>query len=98
MSQSVLDELKAQRDELTAFLARYGASNPRVFGSVARRAEAPGSDVDLLIDMPPEAGLFRLAQLQIDLSDKLHRKVDLVTPGELHPRIRDAVLASAVPL
>jgi len=35
-SLEVREALMAHRDEVDALLARYGASNPRLFGSVAR--------------------------------------------------------------
>ncbi len=44
-----LAELRARRDEILSVARRYGASNLRVFGSVAR--EEPANDVDILIDL-----------------------------------------------
>ena len=58
-----LAELRARRDEILSVARRYGASNVRVFGSVAREEPAAG-DVDLLIDL--EAGRSLL-----DLEDAL---------------------------
>lgn len=98
MAVRTLADLRAHREEVLAVLARYGALNPRVFGSVAQGRESENSDIDLLVDLPRDTGLFQLAQLQIDLADRLQRNVDLVTPEELHPRIRESVLRSAVPL
>ena len=47
-----LDELlKTKRDEILKVAAKYGASNVRVFGSVARGEEGPDSDIDLLVVM-----------------------------------------------
>jgi len=98
MATHLIDEIAARRGELLALVARYGGSNLRVFGSVAARAETPESDVDLLVDLPARVGLFQLAQLQLDLADLLRRPVDLVTPEELDPRIRERALRGALPV
>jgi predicted nucleotidyltransferase len=42
--------LRERRAELLAAAARRGASNLRVFGSVARGDDLAGSDVDFLVD------------------------------------------------
>jgi predicted nucleotidyltransferase len=47
-----LTELQQLAPQLHELLARHGASNPAVFGSVARDQALPGSDVDLLVDLP----------------------------------------------
>ena len=38
-------------------LRRLGVSHLSVFGSVARGTAGPGSDVDLMLDLDPKAGL-----------------------------------------
>lgn len=45
------DELHHREAQLRALAARYGVSNLRLFGSVARGEEHPDSDIDLLIDL-----------------------------------------------
>jgi uncharacterized protein len=53
-----LDEVLAHRDEIRAMAARYGLSNIRVFGSVARGKADERSDLDLLVDVEPGHGYF----------------------------------------
>ena len=48
--QPTLDDLRQLRDEILRIAEQYGASNVRVFGSVARGDARPDSDVDLLVD------------------------------------------------
>jgi uncharacterized protein len=54
------DDLRAKLDqyrpEVENVLRRYGASNPRLFGSVARGDASPDSDIDLLVDLDPDRG------------------------------------------
>ncbi len=93
-----LDELEEKRGEILAIAARHGASDVRVFGSVARGEAGSRSDVDFLVEMAPDRSLLdRIALIQ-DLEDALGCKVDVVTPGGLHWHIKDRVLEEAVPL
>lgn len=46
--------LDARGDEFRALLAKYGATNPKLLGSVARRTAHAGSDIDILVEMDPD--------------------------------------------
>lgn len=96
---TVLGSLLNERsDELIAIGRRYGASNIRVFGSVARGDDGLGSDVDLLVDLAPSTSLIDLGNLEEAFSQLLERTVDVVPASALKPRLRDAVLTEAIPL
>lgn len=56
------------------------------------------SDLDLLVDPLPGATLFDLGGLQVELEELLGVPVNLLTPGDLPPRFRDAVLSEAKPV
>jgi uncharacterized protein len=90
--------LRARRDQVLAFARKHGASTVLVFGSVARGDDDAGSDVDLLMDIPPTYSVFTMARLQRELSDLLGVPVDLGSVDDLRPRIRERVLAEARPL
>ena len=45
-----------RREQLDEVRRRYGASNPRLFGSIARSDSTTGSDIDVLVDLDPGAG------------------------------------------
>jgi hypothetical protein len=72
--------LNRHRVDLLAVLARYGARNPRLFGSVARGTAHAGSDIDVLVDLVPGTGnaLLRLAAIGEELSTLLGVRVDVV--------------------
>jgi len=92
------DLLKAQRPAILQLAAQHGASNVRVFGSVARGEAGPESDVDLLVTLADDRSLLDLVGLWQDLEDLLEHKVDVVTDGGLNERMRERVLAEAVAL
>lgn len=94
----LLTRLKARRVELLAAARRRGAMNVRVFGSVARGEEIPGSDVDLLVDMQAGRSLLDLAGLQQDFERLLGHRVDVLTEDSISPYLREQVLREARPL
>ena len=47
------EAVAARREQLDEVLRRYGASNPRLFGSVARGDATTDSDIDVLVDLDP---------------------------------------------
>ena len=73
----------------------------RIRGSSAQWPTAPmrkGSDLDILVDALPGATLFDLGALQVELEDLLGVSVDLLTPGDLPPKLRETILADAQPI
>jgi len=48
-----MNELRSRRRDVYTVAERYGVSNIRVFGSVARAEADDVSDVDLLVDLAP---------------------------------------------
>jgi transcriptional regulator with XRE-family HTH domain len=63
LSGPVGRRVRRRRRDLLAAAAAHGASNLRVFGSVARGQDTSDSDVDLLADLPPGVSLFGLGRL-----------------------------------
>lgn len=86
------------RRAINALAATRGASNLRVFGSVARGEETEHGDIDLLVDLAPHTGQIGLSTLQRDLSTLLSATVDLVPTSDLKPDVARQVLIEAVPL
>ena len=86
------ERLATHRELVKDIAAEYGLSNVRVFGSVARGEEHPGSDIDLLVDIAPGVGLLALGRCQAKLEDLLGAPVDLVPAADLKPGIADEAL------
>ena len=94
----IVEVLKEKRDEILRIAARHGASNVRVFGSVARGEANAQSDVDLLVELERGRSLLDHAALMLDLERLLGRRVDVATERGLKPRIREHILREAVRL
>jgi uncharacterized protein len=90
--------LRKRRAQILSVATRRGAHNVRVFGSVARGNQDEESDLDLLVDFDDGVGLFAWAGLIRELEELLGCAVDVVEVASLRPRIRDDVMAEAVPL
>src|SRR5919201_1254482 len=92
-----LDELRHRRDEILPVCARNGASNVRVFGSVARGEQDAESDVDFLVDIEKGRSLYDVVSLVLDLEELLGCPVNTVeavtlTDDRFSQRVkRDAV-------
>jgi uncharacterized protein len=90
--------LQQYRDVIRRIIERGQLRNPRVFGSVVHGDDREGSDLDLLVDAGPGITLFHLGGLQVELEEALGIPVDLLTPEDLPPRIRERVLREAQPV
>lgn len=99
-SRVLRDLIDAHRAELDAVLRKYGATNPRIFGSVARGDATGDSDIDVLVDMESrqENILFRTGGLNDEFRRILGRKVDIFPVELLRRPVSRAALADAVAL
>lgn len=95
---SRLDLLRERRDRLFQAAARRGAGNVRVFGSVGRDHDRPGSDIDLLVDLSAGRTLVDLVAFRREAREILGSPVDVATPDMLKDSVRETVLAEAAPL
>ena len=90
--------LREKREEILRIAARHGATNVRVFGSMARGEADANSDVDFLVDLEKGRSLFDLGGLQMELQGTLKRPVDVATERGLRERIRERALKDVVAL
>ncbi|MEQ8466709.1 nucleotidyltransferase family protein [Coleofasciculus sp. E1-EBD-02] len=94
----IVDLIQEKREDILRIAALHGASNVRLFGSVARGEAKPDSDIDLLVEMESDRSLLdRIALIQ-DLEDLLGKKVDVATVKGLREVWRDRILNEAVSL
>jgi predicted nucleotidyltransferase len=90
--------LRRRRRALIDEAALHGATNLRIFGSVARGEDTDDSDVDLLVDLDEAVGVVGLVGLERELEALVGRKVDVVPASGLKRRMSSEVLAEAIPL
>ncbi len=87
--------LMEHRIEVLEVATRHGASNLRVFGSVARGDDGPTSDIDLLVDLDDPTNLINVIGLECDLEDVLGIKVDVGALESLRTPLREEVMSEA---
>lgn len=90
--------LEQNRELIRRIISSHRTTNPRVFGSVVHGTDTESSDLDLLVDPLPDASLFDLGAIQIELEESLGVAVDLLTPGDIPKWFREEVLQEAIPV
>jgi len=100
MGMLQVGDAKVDETKLMNLCRRYHVRELSFFGSAVRGEMRPESDIDMLVEFLPGAGidLVDYAGLMLDLSQLLGRKVDLVSKNGLKPLIRASVLEEARPL
>jgi predicted nucleotidyltransferase len=96
MDQATLIEVLRSYD---AALRENGATGLFIFGSRALGTERPDSDLDLFIDYNPSAkipNMFRLMQLEQQISAALGIHVTITTRNALHPLMKDSIEREAL--
>jgi predicted nucleotidyltransferase len=96
MNQATLIEVLKTYD---AALRENGATGLFVFGSRAVGTERPDSDLDLFIDYEPETkipNMFRLMQIEQQISEALGISVTITTRNALHPLMRESIERDAI--
>lgn len=93
------------RDEVIALLRAHepelrqrGVRHAALFGSVARGDAKPASDIDILIELEPDApiDLFAYVALTQYLEDLFPHRVDVANRDRLKPLVRPGVEAEAI--
>lgn len=92
------EALRTNRAAIRRVVEAHRGSNVRVFGSVVQGDDTDDSDLDILIDPTPETTLFDIGAIRHELRVLLGVPVDVLTPLALPDKIRESVLAEAVPL
>jgi uncharacterized protein len=89
--------ISISQQKLQLFCQKYHISRLSLFGSVLRDDFRPDSDVDVLVEFAPghTPGL-EIVDIEEEFSALLGgRKIDLVNPKYLNPRLKSRVLADA---
>ena len=90
--EDVLDTLSNHKEELTA---KYGLSRLGIFGSTARNDATELSDIDIVVEMPPDA--YQMVHMKDELEEMLLGSVDLIRYNKyLNPRLRERIDREAI--
>lgn len=92
--------IDSHRIELEEVLKEYGATNPRLFGSVARGDASENSDIDVLLNLATGTGnaLSRAAGINESFRRILGISVDVIAPERAASPLSESLLEDVVPL
>ena len=94
-----LEDILAYAETIVRIVEKHGATNARLYGSTVRGESRPDSDVDIVVDLSgKKLGAWFPAGLNVELSELLGRRVDVVTFDGLIEPAKAAVLKEAIPL
>lgn len=94
-----LEDLRSKyKPQILELAKKYGVTDIRVFGSVARGDAKENSDVDFLIKRLPKTDLMDIGGLHWRLEELLATKVHFVMDGAISPYMADRVLSEATVL
>lgn len=90
-------KITISRERIAEFCRKRHIRKLSFFGSVISEHFTQDSDVDVLVEFEPGqiVGLIRLADIEIELSEIIGRKVDMRSPADLSRYFREEVLSSA---
>ena len=80
---------KTISDIVSAIISHFKTDKIILFGSYASGRPTPDSDLDLLVDLEPQRSLLDLIAFEQELAEALDVRVDALTDGSLHERIRE---------
>ncbi|MCK4313076.1 MAG: nucleotidyltransferase family protein [Candidatus Cloacimonetes bacterium] len=73
---------------IVSYLKDYDPKKIGIFGSFARNENDKESDIDILVDFRKKINLLDLVGIELDLSELLGLKVDLVTERSINPKLK----------
>ena len=89
-----LDEIKKiLRDYKSVLEEKYHVHTLGIFGSYIYNEQSDDSDLDILVDFTAPISLFEFIDMEDELSELLHIKVDLVSRNALKPFIGKRILS-----
>lgn len=91
---TVIQTLKVREHDLR----NRGVRHIALFGSVARGKSTVGSDIDIMVDLQPDApiGVFEYVDLTQFIADMFPAQVDVANHARLKPHVRPQAEREAI--
>ena len=86
--QKVLEKIKYS---IIKILKNNKIKRAGIFGSYAKGKNKKSSDIDIIIEPSKNIG-FGFFRIQMQLEEKLGKKVDLITYNSIHPLLKEKIL------
>jgi len=86
-NKTIINKIQKHRTHLNSL----GVKRLAIFGSVARGEARRNSDIDILVEFDGAITFDRFMDTKFYLEDLLHRKVDLVVPQAIKPRMKASI-------
>ncbi len=94
-----LEQLRSQyKPQILEIARKYGITDIRIYGSVARGEATENSDIDFLVRREKDSDAWGIGGFYYDVERLLGCKVDIATDGGISKYIRDIVINEAKPL
>lgn len=92
--EQIITTLRAHESELRS----RGVVHAALFGSIARGEEVDSSDIDILLDLAPDAqiGVYEYVGIQHYLADLFAHPVDVANGNRLKPFVRFSAERDAI--
>ncbi|PIN88966.1 hypothetical protein COU60_04790 [Candidatus Pacearchaeota archaeon CG10_big_fil_rev_8_21_14_0_10_34_76] len=91
-------EIEKIKEKIIPLLKENKVTKAGIFGSYARGEQTKKSDVDILVEIDDEIGLFEFIGIKILLEKKLKRKVDLVEYECIRKELKKRILSEEIPI
>ncbi|MBU4347766.1 nucleotidyltransferase family protein [Patescibacteria group bacterium] len=86
-----MSDIKKLQKQLAPIFKKNDVVRSSVFGSVARGEDKPNSDIDILVEFAEGKTLLDLVGLEMEIEEKLGKKIDLLTYNSIHPLLKDYI-------
>jgi len=87
--------LEKIKNQIIKILKENKIKKAGIFGSYAKGKNKKSSDIDIIIEPEKNTG-FGFFKIQMQLEEKLGKKIDLITYNSIHPMLKERILNEEV--